>query len=292
MVAKKVLAYAPGVAVSTVLTMTISTLLPEPVGWLVFVGGLSTVTALLTGVGERAAVRCLYRARPLTAAEADALAPTFVLLCQHGLGPPVVDLWVKVKVRLITAEGLGRRSVVLSGGLVASIRDGQLPADQAAAVIGHAAGIVRAGATRSDFALLFWTIPWQILSGLAQGVAQSLSWLPLVGSVWRLRFVVGLIALIQGWNEGTTEARVGGGLSAGVILLSYLVPRWESAWAGAVRDIGDEQLRQAELAEPLARFLRRCSSSPATFERIHRLRVSVGPARPSLAVVTLPRTGP
>ena len=62
MVAKKVLAYAPGVAVSTVLTMTISTLLPEPVGWLVFVGGLSTVTALLTGVGERAAVRCLYRA--------------------------------------------------------------------------------------------------------------------------------------------------------------------------------------------------------------------------------------
>lgn len=288
----KVLAYAPGVILSTVLTMVVGAVLPALVGWVVFVGGLLTAVALLGGVAEPVAVRVFYRARGLTAAENAALAPAMVLLCQRGLGPPVVDLWVEVRSGLVAAGGVGRRSVVVSGGMVAAVRGGQLPPDQAAAILAHAAGVVRAGATRSDPALLFWTMPWQILRGLSQGLARAFSSLPLVGSMWRLRFVLGVIVAVQSWQEGSPAARAAGGFAIVVVAVSYLMPRWESAWATTVRDLGDEQVKQAGLGEPLSRFLRRCSSSPAMFERIHRLRMGSDLSRPGLAVVATPRRGP
>ncbi len=68
--------------------------------------------------------------------------------------------------------------------------------------------------------------------------------------------------------------------------LSYLVSVWERAWATTIRELGDEQVRQAGLAEALSRFLLRCSSSPAVQERVHAL---TGPAeRPRLALVASP----
>lgn len=288
----KVMAYAPGVLLSTVLTMVVGAVLPALVGWVVFVGGLVTAVVLLCGVGEPVAVRVFFRARRLTAAEDAALAPAAVLLCQRGLGPPLVDLWVEAGSGQVAARGVGRRSVVVSGGLVAAVRNGQLPLDQAAAILAHAAGVVRAGATRSDPALLFWTMPWQVLRGLSQGLARVSSWLPLVGSVWRLRFVLGVIVAVQSWHEGTTAARAAGGLAVVVVAVSYLTPRWESAWATVVCDLGDEQVREAEMGAPLCRFLRRCSSSPAIFERIHRLQAGSNLSRPALAVVATPMQGP
>jgi len=50
---------------------------------------------------------------------------------------------------------------VVSAGLVGAVRDGQLPVDQAAAVLGHGAGVVLSGVVRSDPALAFWTLPWR-----------------------------------------------------------------------------------------------------------------------------------
>ena len=268
----KTLAYAPGVLISTVLTMVVGAVLPALVGWVVFVGGLLTMALLLGGVGETAALRVFYRARHVTEAENAALSSATALLRPRELGPPVVDLWIETRSGLVAAGGVGRRSVIVSGGLVAAVRAGQLPPDQAAAVIAHATGVVRVGATRSDAALMFWTMPWQILRGLSQGVARVFSWLPLVGSVWRLRFVLGATVAAQSWNEGTPAARVAGGLAVLVIALSYLMPRWELAWAAALSNVGDDQVKRAGMGGPLSRFLRRCSSSPATFERIHRMQ--------------------
>ena len=282
------LAYAPGVLVSTLLTLILGVLLPAPGGWVVFLGSVLSVTVLLSGRAEPVAVRAWFRARRPTPAESAALAPMVALLCQRGLGPPVVDLWVQPRVFPVSVSVMGRRSVVLSGGLIATVRTGKLPTDQAAALGAHAAGVLRAGAVRSDAALMFWTLPWQVLRGFSQGSAQAFSGLPLVAWAWRLRFVVGVISLVQSWNEGSVGAKVGGCLAAAVITLSYLIPRWESAWAATIRHLGDEQAKQAGLAEPLARFLRRCSSTPATFERIHRLQLPSEPTRPALSLVTNP----
>lgn len=80
----------------------------------------------------------------------------------------------------IAAGGAGRRTVVVSAGLVAAVRDRQLPVDQAAAVLGHGAGVVLSGAVRSDPALEFWTLPWQALHGLGEGLSRAFRWLPLV----------------------------------------------------------------------------------------------------------------
>ncbi|MGL5856968.1 MAG: hypothetical protein ACRC35_00905 [Angustibacter sp.] len=43
------------------------------------------MAALLLGAGEPLAVRVLLRARSLTPAEADALAPAVAVLCQRGV---------------------------------------------------------------------------------------------------------------------------------------------------------------------------------------------------------------
>lgn len=284
----KVLAYAPGVAVSTVLTWMLGAMLPAALAWVLFLGGLAAVAVLGVGVGEPAAVRALCRARRLTAAEQEALAPAVALLCQASLGPPLVHLWVQERLEPITSEAVGRRSVLVSGGLIASVRDGRLPASQAAAVIGHAAAVLRCGLTRHDLALRFWTLPWQLLRGLGQGLGAGAA-LPLARWAWRLRLVLGAIALVQGIAEASPASIAAGTGAAAVIAISYLMPRWERCWAALVREAGDRQVSRAGLAEPLAVFLRRCSSSPGTFERIHALHASVDPpGRPGLAAVHPP----
>lgn len=279
----KALANAPGVAVSTVLTATLTSVLPNPLPWVAFLGALSMTGGLLTGAGERVAIRVLDGGRPLTQAERAALAPVVVLLCQRGLGPPLVRLWLWPGALTVSARGAGRRSVLVSAGLVTQVRLGRLPADQAAAVIGHAAGLVRVGAVRSDLALALWTVPWRFLRGIRLGVADTCGRLPLVRLMWRARFVVGLIALCQGVTAGRPEAVAAGVLSAAVVVLSYLIQGGQRRWSARLQAIGDEQVAYAGLAPALADFLLRQTESAATFERVHQLKLahdSVQPASP------------
>ncbi|NNM47822.1 hypothetical protein [Knoellia koreensis] len=145
---RKVLAYGPAVVVSTVLTFTVGAVLPATLGLAMFVGGLATLVALLLGADEALAVRLLFRARELNAAEAAVLAPAVALLCQHGVPMGALRLQVQDGAVPIAAGGAGRRTVVVSAGLVAAVRDRQLLVDQAAAVLGHGA-LSRAGL--SDF---------------------------------------------------------------------------------------------------------------------------------------------
>ncbi|WP_270889690.1 hypothetical protein [Pedococcus sp. 5OH_020] len=277
---RKVLAYGPAVAVSMMLTFMVGAVLPATVGLSLFVGGLATMMALLLGAGEGPAVRILFRARDLSSAEAAALAPAVALLCQHGVDMGALRLRVRDDVVPIAAVGAGRRTVVVSAGLVAAVRDRQLPVEQAAAVLGHGAGVVRSGAVRSDPALEFWTLPWQAIRGLAEGVSRAFRWFPLVRWAWKARFIV---AMVGGVQAGAARQWLVAAVIALLGALSYLVSVWERAWGATIREFGDEQVRRAGLAEDLSRFLLRCSTSPEVHERVHAL---TGPAqRPKLAVV-------
>lgn len=191
------LARTPGIAVSTVVTAALARLLPGPLGWVVFLGALVSAVALLAGTGEPAAVRALFGARALTPTEAAALAPAFVLLCQRGLGPPLVHLYLWPRGTTVAAAGAGHRSVLVTEELVCQVRQGRLSPEQAAAVIAHAAGLVRLGALRSELAVQLWTVPWQSRRGLARAVGAAGRRLPRVALMWRARFVVGLVALGQ-----------------------------------------------------------------------------------------------
>lgn len=244
----RVLARAPGVAVSTVLTPALVSVLPGPLPWALSLAGVVTVTGLLAGAREPAAVRTLFGARALTAAERAALAPAIVLLCQRGLGPPLVRLWLQPGVRTVCARGAGRRSVLVSAELISQVRLGRLPPDQAAAVIAHAAGLVRVGAVRSEVALEVWSIPWRFLRGLGGAAADASGRLPLVRLMWRARFVVGLIALGQGRH--CRPARGCRGRRAQCRRRWAELPRAPvgESMVRALQAIGDEQVSRAGLA--------------------------------------------
>jgi hypothetical protein len=278
---KKVLAYTPAVVVSMLLTFAVGAVLPAPVGVALFVGGLAVMVALLLGAGEASAVRILFRARALSPAEASALAPAVAMLCQRGVPMGGFQLRVQDGAAPIAAGGAGRRTVVVSAGLVGAVRDGQLPVDQAAAVLGHGAGVVLSGAVRSDPALQFWTLPWQVVRGVVHALIGAFRWLPLVGWAWNGRFIVAAIAAVQA--VAADQYVVAAVLIAGCAT-TYLVGVWERAWAITISDLGDTRVRQAGLADALGRFLLRCSQSAQTHERVHAV---TGPVqRPQLALVT------
>src|SRR5690606_10055978 len=62
----------------------------------------------------------------------------------------------------VDVTALGRRTVVVSRGLVEAIRSGQLAPQQAAAVITHEVGVLRSGLTRHDPALVILLAPWKV----------------------------------------------------------------------------------------------------------------------------------
>src|SRR5665647_2517144 len=184
------LARSPGLVVSTVLTCMVGALLPPLPGLTLFAGGLALTAVLCAGGLERPAVRLLGRARGLSEAETAALAPAIALLCQKGIGPPVVELYARDGEVGISAGAAGRRSVVVSSGLLQAVQLGQLPADQAAGVIAAAVGRIRLGQTSFDVAVEFWTTPWQLVSAVCVAIAKTVGLLPLTKFAWRIRFVV------------------------------------------------------------------------------------------------------
>ena len=282
----KARAHAPGLVVSTVLTCMVGALLPHVAGGVLFYGGLAAEMLLFAGMGEQLVARVAARSRPMTAAEWAALAPALTLLCQRALGPPLTVLRVQPRVGAICAWGLGRRTVLISAGLIAAARNRRLPVEEIAAVIAHAAGPVLAGATRRDPALLFWTLPWRVLRGSLGVAVRAVGCAPLASLAWRTRIIYAPIAIVANTQDGYPAIGVG---SASVIVLSYLIPRWERAWPAHLNKLGDHHVRQVGLAPALARFIRRWSSSPATFERIHKLteqHTTEPQEGPALAAVT------
>jgi hypothetical protein len=276
----KALARSPGLVVSTVLTCMVGALLPPLPGLTLFLGGLALTVVLCAGGLERPVVRLLGRARVLSEVEAAALAPAIALLCQKGLGPPAVELYARDGEVGIGAGAAGRRSVVVSAGLLQAAQMGQLPADQAAGVIAAAVGRIRLGQTRFDIAMEFWTIPWQLVRAVCLAIAKAVGVFPLTRFAWRIRFVVAAIALAQ----SVADDRIAAGLVvAAFIALTYIAPRWQRQRDIRSQADSDRFVADHELGDALGRFLRRCPSEPRTFERIHRLTSPY--VRPSLSLV-------
>jgi hypothetical protein len=263
-----------------VLTCVVGALLPLLPGLTLFVGGLALMVVLCAGGLERPAVRLLGRARVFSEVEAVALAPAIALLCQKGIGPPVVEIYTRDGEVGISAGAAGRHSVVVSSGLLQAAQLGQLPADQAAGVIAAAIGRIRLGQTRFDVAVEFWTIPWQLMRAVCLVIAKTVGLFALTQFAWRIRFVVGAVAVAQSVADG----RIATGVVVALFIdLTYLGPRWQRQWDIRSQDGSDRFVTDHELGDALGQFLRRCPPEPRTLERIHRLTSPV--VRPSLALV-------
>lgn len=77
------------------------------------------------------------------------------------------------------------------------------------------------GTSRRDRLLGFWCLPIELLRGLAVGWRRWLADRPFLELVWRARFIVGIAALVQNWQEGRP---LFGLIPAGIIAVSYLWP--------------------------------------------------------------------
>ena len=273
----KSLALGPGLIISTAVTSMVGAALPPVGGAVLFFGGLLTALLLVLGAGEPLAARVLLISRPARDHELELVAGALTLMCRAGLGPPLVRLHVRAGEHSIGAAAFGRRTVVVSQGLLEAVEDGSLPQDQAAAVMAHAAGLVRTGWVRHDPVLGFWSLPWQMLRAVGQAVAGVGRRLPLTSTVWRLRAVVILIAVVQAMQarQGWLAVTI-----AGIGAVSYGMPVWERKWQRMLRLGGDDAVREASLAVPMAAFLRRCPRTPTVRERLRGLEPDAPSSRP------------
>ncbi|MFC6706580.1 hypothetical protein [Flexivirga alba] len=255
--------------VSTLVTCVVGALVHPVAGAALFVVGLVTFGALLCGRGESLFVRLLARAREPRDYELAALRPVVAVLKELDLVSSPVQLLVRDRPAGVRVGAAGRRTVVISQGLVEAIASGRIRPDEAASLLAHAIGRIRLGQCRYDVALEFWMLPWRLLQAVGHSIGRVIGWFPLAAFAWRVRFVTGGVALVQGFTEGQA---VFGLIGAGVVALSYAVPWAEQQAALAGEDEADRFVAAAGLGDALCRFLERGRRSPRVLHRVYRLR--------------------
>mgnify|MGYP001349767671 CR=1 FL=1 len=222
---------------STVMTCSIGALLPPVPGFVMLTLGLVIAFALRVDRLEPVVVCLVYGGTPLAAEDHRALGPALAVLSSHGLGPPRVRFWVRHGSATDGVITVGRRSVLVSRGLIAAISSGELNVERAAMLLAPAAGLVRGGATRGDLFIRFWTLPWVLLTYAMVRAARGFGVLLLVRMTWKARWLLTMVAAAQAMAESHVALT---GLVVGIGAISYLWPRWVRAWQTECQVLGDE----------------------------------------------------
>jgi len=277
----KALAVGPGVVVSVVMVALTLAAVPAPTA----AGAAVVLAALVAASGrsawEGSAARVVLGARRPRPAELEELAAVLTQLCRVGLGPPLVELRVK-RSRAIGATGAGRRTVVVSTGLLEAVALGDLPSRQATAVVAHSAVLVREGLTRADLLIGFASAPWRATRAAVRAVSSWGRRLPFTQAAWRLRVVVVAVAVAQAIQVEQVGLAV---TIAAIGAFSYALPVWERRWHDLLVRAGDGGVACAGLGDDLVAFLRTCPRTDATKARLRAL-VPPGTQRPALGLVT------
>ena len=222
---------------STVMTCSIGALLPPVPGFVMLTLGLVIAFALRVDRVEPVVVCLVYGGTPLAAEDHRALGPALAVLSSHGLGPPRVRFWVRHGSATDGVITVGRRSVLVSRGLISAISSGEVGVESAAMLLAQAAGLVRGGATRGDLFIRFWALPWLCLTSGMVRAARGFGVLPLVRMTWKARWLLTVVAAAQAMAESHVALA---GLVVGIGGISYLWPRWVRAWQTECQVLGDE----------------------------------------------------
>lgn len=278
----RVVTLGPALLVSFVLTVVVCALLPPALGLAALMAAGSVLVALALGQLQAPAIAVLTRSRPATEAEVRVMAPVLAEL--GGRGVDVGALFVRRAQRPSTpvAVAIGRRTVVVSPGLVEATYRGSVTGAEAAAALAHAVGRRRAIRPRLELAVLAATAPWRLMVATFRGVGGAFAWLPFMRLAWTLRGVVGVICVVQ----SVVEDRAWAGLLGGaVIALTYLVPAAGRRIELHAEAEADRFVLSLGLGPVLAGLLRRFGH-PMTLERMQRLETAVEqPQRPRLHLV-------
>ena len=172
----RVVTLGPALLVSFVLTVVVCALLPPPLGLVVFMAAGGLLVALALGQLQEPAVAALTRSRPATEGEVRVVA--LVLVELGGRGVDVGALFVRRIQRPSTpvAVAIGRRTVVVSPGLVEATCRGEVAGAEAAAALAHAVGRRQAIRPRLELAVLAATTPWRLMVATFRGVGRAFAW--------------------------------------------------------------------------------------------------------------------
>jgi hypothetical protein len=273
---------APALLVSFVLTVVVCALLPPALGLVAFMTAGGVLVTLALGQLQEPVIAALTRSRPATEAEFRVIAPVLAEL--GGRGVDVGALFVRRAQRPNTpvAVAIGRRTVVVSPGLVEATYRGGVTGAEAAGALAHAVGRRQALQPRLELAVLAATTPWRLMVATFRGVGRAFAWLPFMRLAWTLRGVVGAICVVQSVVEGRAWAGLLGGA---VIALTYLVPAAGRRIELHTEAEADQFVLSLGLGPVLAGLLRRYGH-PMTLERMQRLETAVEqPQRPRLHLV-------
>lgn len=272
----KALMIGPPMLVSAALYPVALASMPAPVAVAAAALLTGVLGVLACGTGEGVAIRVLWGGRRLRGEELEDLAAARTVLCRAGLGPPSVELRVR-RDPAVAAFGAGRRTVVMSTGLVAAVADGRVPADQAAAVLAHASAVVRSGAVRRDPFLAVATLPWIALSVLTAALSRPLRRIPAVALVWRARAVAVAVAVVSAIADDHVALALLLTVIGGV---SHGLPIARLRWQALIARFGDEGVVEPGLGFSLAAFLTPGATTSRGRERLRRLDATARRPRP------------
>ncbi|MGO0577758.1 hypothetical protein [Ornithinimicrobium panacihumi] len=219
-----------------------------------------------TEAGERWLARVFLRARAPRLHQRHTLAPVAEVLLRHGVPPQQMALLVGPG-QQVDVTALGRRTVVVSRGMIDALWSGQLGPQQAAAVITHEMGVMRSGLTRHDPAAMVMLAPWKV-------------WITWIAIMWGIaatflshRVMVACLVIHAGvgiWL-GTTEDPA---MYVSTFVLAVALTTWWAirSWDRARAQVGDQYLLQHHLAGVYADLLDGTYTDDHTRDRAVRLR--------------------
>lgn len=286
----KATTFWPAALVSFVLFMVVLALAPPFLSLPLVLAATALLVVLGIGRLEGPTVELLTASRAATVGERQVVVNVVDGLGQFGITD--LELLVRRRQRASTPAVmvLGRRSVVLTPGLVEAVYRGWVATEEVAALVAQAVAARRARQPRAELAGLMATSPWRAVVTVFRGIGAAFAWLPFVGMAWALRGVVAVICVLQSVVEGRATVGLLGGA---VIALTYVVPAAGRALQARTEAIGDQFVVEQGLGGVLARFLTRYGH-PTTVERLRHLEQQPPPPVPSpstpLATQLMPLT--
>ncbi|MGB7447602.1 MAG: hypothetical protein WA892_00585 [Ornithinimicrobium sp.] len=263
-----VLAHVTPTVVSLMLLVTVGAALPGP-GLEALAGATAGGTVLaLTPWGERAVVRLFLRSKAPTLFQRYTLAPVAHALLRHGV-PATGSTLLVTRCGSTQARYVGRRTVVVTTGLIEALARRRLSPEDVASVIAHEVGVSRAGLTRYDAALLVLLAPWRLSFAIAQALWAATS--ALVPRVLRMAslWIMAGACLWLGYAEDPKYL-----LAAGALLGAFLAYKSHAAWVRTRNDVGDAYLHQCRLANQFSSLLLRSFGDAPSRDRAIRLRTT------------------
>ena len=272
-----VVAIAPAVVVSTVLWLVGVVLLPAVVGGLLLFAPLVLALAWVPRSGRSGrlvdrivdgAGTVLAGAREPTAAELAALQPVLARLLELDVEP--MRLLVSRSARPYPpVRPFGCDQVVLSPVLAEAVCRRQLEVEDAVALIVYTIGWLGTQPRRGAVAVAAWTLPWRVVAAATVRLGRAARWVPFVGFAWRLRFVVGTVAVVQSAVEGRVASAA---LVALFVVATYATPAAERARGARLMAVADHYVTARGLGPTLLGAMYRVGAPTPDIERTARLR--------------------